>query len=72
MNSSVKLIWSNADTADASYNTPSVFGRGLFFSIGSDDIPQPSVVIEEVPLPFIAVNRDTCKVTCRRFASRLY
>ncbi len=54
---SVKLIWSNADTADASYNTPSVFGRGLFFSIGSDDIPQPSVVIEEVPLPFIAVNQ---------------
>lgn len=53
----VKLIWSNADTSDTSYSNPRVFGRGLFFEIGRTDIPEPSVVVEEVQVPFIAVNQ---------------
>lgn len=55
----VKLMWSLADTADTSWNDPSVFGRAIFFEVGSADIPQPSVVVEE-PEPvrdFIAVNQ---------------
>jgi endoglucanase len=55
----VKLIWSLADTADTSWNNPAVFGRALFFEVGSADVPQPSVVVEE-PEPvreFIAVNQ---------------
>ena len=38
----VKLIWSLADTSDLSYQNPSLFGRGLFFKVGSTDIPTPS------------------------------
>ena len=35
----VKLIWSLADTSDASYQNPSLFGQGIFFAVGSTDIP---------------------------------
>jgi endo-1,4-beta-D-glucanase Y len=38
----VKLIWSNLDTTDASWQNPSLFGRGLFFEVGQTDIPMPS------------------------------
>jgi endoglucanase len=38
----VKLIWSLADTGDNSWQNPSLFGRALFFKIGSSDIPKPS------------------------------
>ncbi len=43
----VKLIWSNADTGDASWQNPSVFGRGLFYEIGQTEVPQPSQPSEE-------------------------
>jgi endoglucanase len=35
----VKLIWSNADTADNSWRSPYMFGRALFFEAGQTDIP---------------------------------
>lgn len=35
----VKLIWSNADTADNSWRSPYMFGRALFFETGQTDIP---------------------------------
>lgn len=50
----IKLIWSNADTADNSWQNPSLFGRALFFELGRTDIPQPSVVAaapEPTPTP---------------------
>jgi endoglucanase len=45
----VKLIWSNADTEDSSWQNPAVFGRALFFEIGQTDIPQPTP--REAPVP---------------------
>jgi endoglucanase len=47
----VKLIWSLADSADTSWQNPSVFGRALFFEIGREDIPEMSVIVEETPQP---------------------
>ncbi len=38
----VKLIWSLADNADQSYQNPSLFGQGIFFAVGSKDIPAPA------------------------------
>ncbi len=43
----VKLIWSNADLADNSWQNPNLFGRVLFFEIGQTQIPIPSV--QKVP-----------------------
>jgi endoglucanase len=37
-----KLIWSLADTNDNSWQDPSLFGAGLFFEIGREDVPQPT------------------------------
>jgi endoglucanase len=37
-----KLIWSSADKTDASWQDPSLFGRGIFYKIGSADLPKPS------------------------------
>ncbi|MBI5957612.1 MAG: glycoside hydrolase family 9 protein [Chloroflexi bacterium] len=37
-----KLIWSLADTGDNSWQDPSVFGAGLFYEIGRDDVPLPT------------------------------
>ena len=37
----VKLIWSAADSGDNSWQDPSVFGRAIFFAVGSSDIPLP-------------------------------
>ncbi len=34
-----KLIWGLLDTADSSYQDPSLFGRGIFFKVGSSDVP---------------------------------
>ena len=50
----IKLIWSNADNSDNSWQNPSLFGRALFFELGRTDIPQPSVVAavpEPTPTP---------------------
>jgi|GEM_PF-218826 len=35
-----KLIWSKQDTDDLSYQNPSLFGRGVFFKVGSADVPE--------------------------------
>jgi hypothetical protein len=34
-----KLIWSKADKNDLSYANPSLFGKGIFFKVGSTDVP---------------------------------
>ena len=39
-----KLIWSNNDTEDGSYRNPSLFGRAVFFKVGSKTTPVPSDV----------------------------
>ncbi len=36
-----KIIWSKADGSDQSYQDPSLFGQGIFFQVGSTDIPSP-------------------------------
>ncbi len=38
----VKLIWSNADASDNSWQFPYLFGRALFFEVGRTDIPTSS------------------------------
>jgi endoglucanase len=43
----VKLIWSLADASDDSWENPSLFGRALFFKVGSADVPKPSEVAAE-------------------------
>ncbi|MBL8098987.1 MAG: glycoside hydrolase family 9 protein, partial [Anaerolineales bacterium] len=45
----VKLIWSKYDTADTSWQNPSLFGRGIFFELGRTDIPQASARVEVQP-----------------------
>ena len=37
-----KLIWSNADTDDESWEKPYLFGRGIFFEVGRTDVPESS------------------------------
>jgi endoglucanase len=34
-----KLIWSLADTSDSSWTSPDLFGIGVFFEVGSPDVP---------------------------------
>ncbi|RMG73113.1 MAG: beta-glucosidase [Chloroflexi bacterium] len=48
-----KLIWSNADTNDQSYQNPSVFGYLMFFDLNETEIPElPEIVAEnQVELP---------------------
>ena len=63
----IKLIWSNADTSDLSWENPSLFGRALFYELGRSDIPQPSQVAAlseptptsgpEVIPPLVSVNQ---------------
>jgi endoglucanase len=62
LNRDVKLIWSAVDSADTSWSDPSVFGRALFFDMGSAEIPMPSAAeppAEEAAgaRAFIAVNQ---------------
>jgi endoglucanase len=47
----VKLIWSNADTDDQSWNNPALFGSGIFFELGREDIPLPSERPAELVVP---------------------
>ena len=47
----VKLIWSSADTGDQSWNNPALFGSGIFFELGSTDIPSPSERPAELVAP---------------------
>lgn len=37
-----KLIWSIYDTSDNSWKNPRLFGTGVFFKLGSADVPEPS------------------------------
>lgn len=48
-----KLIWSNADTNDTSYQNPSVFGMLMFYEVGREDVPPLPDTIEQerVSLP---------------------
>lgn len=51
----LKVIWSLKDTADSSYQNPSVFGQLVFFEIGQSDVaanvpePTPGPVHDPVP-----------------------
>lgn len=51
----LKVIWSLLDTADISYQNPSVFGQLVFFEIGQTDVvaqlPEPIVLPTRVPVP---------------------
>lgn len=47
----VKLIWSNLDTADNSWQNPSLFGRGIFYEVGRSDRPQPTAAAAAAPAP---------------------
>lgn len=47
-NRDVKLIWSAADTGDTSYQTPSVFGIGVFYEPGNPDAIEISERVIEV------------------------
>jgi endoglucanase len=51
----VKLIWSLADSSDNSWQNPSLFGRAIFFKVGSSDIPLPS---DKAPPPPPVVKPD--------------
>ncbi|MDO9086916.1 MAG: glycoside hydrolase family 9 protein [Anaerolineaceae bacterium] len=63
----IKLIWAKADTADNSWQYPYLFGRGIFFELGREDIPEPSVVQTlptatvippaDIILPMVKVNQ---------------
>lgn len=62
----VKLIWSKYDTADNSWQNPSLFGRGIFYEVGQTDLPQPSITAnsgttEAVP-PVVPVIRSEVAV----------
>ena len=48
----LKVIWSVFDTADSSYQNPSVFGQLVFFEIGQAD------VVANVPVPEVAPTRQ--------------
>lgn len=52
----VKLIWSKYDGTDSSWQSPHIFGTGVFYEIGSEDTPQPQrlnipQVIERKTIP---------------------
>ena len=56
MNRDLKLIWSAKDTADTSYQNPSVFGQLVFFEIGQTDVvaqipPTPTPRPTATPAP---------------------
>ncbi len=57
----VKLIWSLADTSDSSWQNPSLFGRGIFFEIGQQDIPAltASTTAAVVVVPTSQTQEDT-------------
>ncbi len=45
----VQLGWSSLDLANGSWQNPSLFGRGIFYKIGSTDLPQPSAAVAAPP-----------------------
>lgn len=57
----VKLIWSNADTGDTSWQNPAVFGKGIFYELGSATVPEPSSRLtateEEIVMSEISINQ---------------
>ncbi len=76
----VKLIWSKYDTADTSWQNPSLFGRGIFFELGRADIPQasPRVEVQPTAIPekeafmipnVISVNQIGYFINAKKFAS---
>jgi hypothetical protein len=69
-----KLIWSKADTDDTSWTSPDVFGIGVFYKVGSEDVPPYSVrEISPEPEPGfplfpVAVNQTGYYPTAPKFA----
>jgi len=61
----VQLTWSLADSSNNSYQNPSLFGRALFFKIGSADVPMPTEapptpvkpVVPEPQAPALSMNQ---------------
>lgn len=61
----IKLIWSNADTSDNSWQNPSLFGTAIFYEIGQTDVPPaverelvaPAPEVEEERPPLINLNQ---------------
>lgn len=56
----VKLIWGAADANDNSFQNPSLFGSGLFYEIGQEEIPLPSEPPEPIEIieePTISLNQ---------------
>jgi endoglucanase len=61
----VKLIWSEADSSDNSWRNPSLFGRALFFKVGSSELPLPvdtppelaSVAAPDPAAPLLSMNQ---------------
>ncbi|MFN2144745.1 MAG: glycoside hydrolase family 9 protein [Anaerolineales bacterium] len=52
MDRNVQLVWGKADNSNSSWENPSKFGRGLFFKIGSTDIPTTDyAVVIPTPVP---------------------
>lgn len=47
-----KLIWGRLDTSDQSYQNPALFGRAIFFKVGSTDIPQPENLGKDINQTF--------------------
>jgi len=72
----VKLIWSTADSSDNSWQNPSLFGRALFFKIGSTTIPKPSATVQtakvkkaDPPAPAISLNQLGYYPSSKKIAS---
>ena len=78
MDRNVQLVWGKADNSNASWENPSQFGRGLFFKVGSTDIPTTDyavVIPTPVPTPvpviipeLIAVNQNGYLTTAPKIA----
>lgn len=68
-----KLIWGKLDTSDQSYQNPALFGRAVFFKIGSADTPVPVNLGDDIVQTFKkegAVGKATKKlVWADEFAS---
>ncbi len=78
MDRNVQLVWGKADNSNASWENPSRFGRGLFFEVGSEDIPTTDyAVVIPTPAPtpvpviipeLIAVNQTGYLTTAPKIA----
>ncbi|MBE2196520.1 MAG: glycoside hydrolase family 9 protein [Anaerolinea sp.] len=54
----LKVIWSNLDKSDNSWQDPSLFGLGIFFEVGKTDVPtipkrEVKAIVTPVPAPTV-------------------